>query len=144
MGVAAFWIALAAVLIAGKWLRYRSEAVRHETFRRIVERTGAVNEEQLRLLFNPAPAYAGGGEPQIRIMSVHTGLRIFGTFSLFLALGLLAFFAIFGYWVAEEPVVFYIGIASAAAIAIVGVGAFLASLFTKPPGTFRAGDSPMD
>jgi hypothetical protein len=77
-------------------------------------------------------------------MSVHMGLKIFGTFAIALALGLLAAFAIFGYWVAEEPLLIHIGVASAALLVIVGAGAFFASRFTKPPGSLRPGDSPMD
>ncbi|HEX5048498.1 MAG TPA: hypothetical protein VFX89_15395 [Gammaproteobacteria bacterium] len=53
MEVAAFWIGLAAVIIAGSWYRSRSEAQKHQTFRTIVEKTGNVDEEQLRLLITP-------------------------------------------------------------------------------------------
>ena len=144
MGVAAFWIAVAAVLIAGSWFKYRREALKHETLLRIVERTGTVDEAQLRQLFGPAPPYAGGAAPQLRVMSVHMGLQIFGTFAIALALGLLAAFAIFGHWVAEDPVVVQIGVACAALLVVFGAGAFFASRFTKPPGSLRPGDSPMD
>jgi hypothetical protein len=53
MEVAAFWIGLAAVIIAGGWYKSRIEAQKHQTFRTIVEKTGNVDEAQLRLLIAP-------------------------------------------------------------------------------------------
>jgi small-conductance mechanosensitive channel len=53
VGAAAFWIALAAVLVAGGWWKSRSEAQKHETIRRIVEKTGQVDEVKLKELFEP-------------------------------------------------------------------------------------------
>ncbi|HET8698145.1 MAG TPA: hypothetical protein VFO94_11690 [Gammaproteobacteria bacterium] len=53
MEVAAFWIALAAVIVAGGWYKSRTEAQKHQTFRTIVEKTGTVDESQLKLLFAP-------------------------------------------------------------------------------------------
>jgi hypothetical protein len=53
VGAAAFWIALAAVLIAGGWFKSRSEAMKHETIRRIIERTGQVDEVTLKALCEP-------------------------------------------------------------------------------------------
>jgi hypothetical protein len=53
VGAAAFWIALAAVLVAGGWWKSRSEAQKHETIRRIIEKTGQVDEAKLKELFEP-------------------------------------------------------------------------------------------
>ena len=53
VGAAAFWIALAAVLVAGGWWKSRSEAQKHETIRRIIEKTGQVDESKLKELFEP-------------------------------------------------------------------------------------------
>jgi hypothetical protein len=55
MEVAAFWIGVAAVLIASGWYKSRTEAQKHQTFRAILEKTGTVDEAQLKLLF-PAQA----------------------------------------------------------------------------------------
>ena len=65
MEVAAFWIGLAAVLIAGGWYKSRMEAEKHQTFRTIVEKTGNVDEAQLRLLIappRPNPLESGRGD----------------------------------------------------------------------------------
>ena len=57
--VVAFWIALAAVLIAGGWVKSRNEAEKHETLRRLIEKEGAVDEAQMRALLYPPPLQAG-------------------------------------------------------------------------------------
>jgi hypothetical protein len=62
MEVAAFWIGLAAVIVAFRWFRSRMEAQKHQTFRTIVEKTGTVDEAQLRLLIAPKPWESGRGD----------------------------------------------------------------------------------
>ena len=51
MEVVAFWIALAAVLIAGGWVKSRNEAEKHATLRTIIDKSGTVDEAQIRALF---------------------------------------------------------------------------------------------
>ena len=76
MGAAAFWIGLAAFLIAAMYFRSRSEATKHETLRQIVEKTGQVDERQLKALFEPPPnAFTrvpppGGGYRAMRIFGL--------------------------------------------------------------------------
>lgn len=53
VGSAAFWIMIAAIVVAGDWLRARREALKHETLRLIIEKTGHVDEAQLKALFQP-------------------------------------------------------------------------------------------
>ena len=48
---AGFWIFIAAIVVAGIWKDARAKAEKHETLRRIVEKTGTVNEAQLKELF---------------------------------------------------------------------------------------------
>ena len=55
LGAAAFWFSLAAVLIAGGYWKKRSEARKHETLLRLVERTGQLHEQQIKLLLPPPP-----------------------------------------------------------------------------------------
>jgi len=87
-GWAAFWIALAAVIISGRWLKARREAMKYDTIVRLAEKTGRIDEEQFKLLFPPpgplpphwfAPPPPGNG----RMV-----LRVFGTILMFAGTGL--------------------------------------------------------
>jgi hypothetical protein len=53
MEVAAFWLAVAAVIITAGWFKSKGEAQKHQTFRTIIEKTGTVDEAQLKLLIPP-------------------------------------------------------------------------------------------
>ena len=55
LGAAAFWIALAAVLIAGGWHKVRREQIKQETLLKLIEKTGQLDEAQVKLLFPPPP-----------------------------------------------------------------------------------------
>jgi len=55
MAVAAFWLALAAVLIANRWRARHIEAERHETIRRIIEKEPHVDLAKIKELLYPAP-----------------------------------------------------------------------------------------
>ena len=92
MDAAAFWIAIALIIVALILVRSRSEQLKHETIRRIVEKTGQVDEEQLRKLFQthnhgqnhswaqvPEPGYG------------YRALRILGVLTLVAAASLAAF-----------------------------------------------------
>ena len=87
-GWAAFWIALAAVIISGRWLKARREAMKYDTIVRLAEKTGRIDEEQFKLLFpppHPLPPrwFARPGPGDGRMV-----LRIFGTIAMSVALGL--------------------------------------------------------
>lgn len=55
MGVAAFWIALAAVLVAGNWRKKNAEQMRHETVRVLIQKDGTLDPQVLKELLNPPP-----------------------------------------------------------------------------------------
>ena len=55
MAVAAFWLALAAVLIANRWRARHIEAERHETIRMIIEKEPHVDLARIKELLYPAP-----------------------------------------------------------------------------------------
>src|SRR5262249_42935547 len=55
MAVAAFWIALAAVLVAGSWRKKNAEQMRHETLRMIIQKEGTVNPDVMQELLHPKP-----------------------------------------------------------------------------------------
>jgi len=126
--VAAFWIALAAVLISGEWFRSRREAMKHETLRLMVEKTGRADEAQLRELF-PLPHWSRQRTPGVEYRT----MRVLGTLALFAALGLAVCFSILyvGYpgWRLDAS----IGFGVASVVAFLGVGLLVASRFVEKP-----------
>jgi hypothetical protein len=132
MGAAAFWIGLALCLIAAMYFRSRSETVKHETLRQIVEKTGQVNEAQFKSLFEPAPnAFTrvpapGGG---------YRTLRVLGLLLMFIAVGVVFLFLVIG-WSGTQPWNrAAIGCAAATIPALLGIGLFVSSRFLPRPLT---------
>ena len=70
--VIAFWIAVAAVLIAGGWFKSRNDAEKHATLRTIIEKNGTVDDAQLRALFGPVAVQSRPGD-------FYAFLRVIGT-----------------------------------------------------------------
>jgi hypothetical protein len=66
VGAAAFWIALAAVLIAASFNKVRREQVKQDTLLRLIEKTGQLDEAQVKLLFPAPPPGPCGGLPRGR------------------------------------------------------------------------------
>jgi hypothetical protein len=133
MGVVAFWIALAAVLIAGGWAKSRSEAQKHETLRKLIDKGGRVDEAQIRALFYP-PSAAVGAPWWVRVRAKGDGyraLRVCGTIAICVAIGLIAFFAPLSRYAGEEDAI--IGVGFGVIILAFGAGLFLASRFTERP-----------
>jgi hypothetical protein len=64
LGAAAFWIALAAVLISGSYFHFRRERLRQETLLKLVERTGQLDEQQVKALFRRRPPGSRVGPPE--------------------------------------------------------------------------------
>jgi hypothetical protein len=123
-GWAAFWIALAAVIISGRWLKARREALKYDTIVRLAEKTGRIDEEQFKMLFPPpgrlpphwfAPPPPGQG----RMV-----LRVFGTIALSVALGLAIVFLVPALRNPSVP-----GVGFAVLLAFFGAGLFIASRF---------------
>jgi hypothetical protein len=139
MGVVAFWIALAAVLIAGGWAKSRSEAEKHETLRKLIEKGGSVDEAQIRALFYP-PALRAGAPWWIRPRTRgdgYRGLRVVGTIAMCVAIGLIAFFTPLWRMAGEDDAI--VGIGFGVVILALGAGFFLASRFTEKPALDAAG-----
>ena len=134
IGAAAFWIALAAFLISGSYFHFRREKLRQETLLRLVERTGQIDEQQIKAIFPPPPPMPAHvwGPPEYpdgrRI------LKVFGTVVLSLGAGL----AIFSWVLLEigEPGLqdnAQLGFAWSALIACFGIGLIVAARFVRPP-----------
>ena len=55
MATAAFWIALAAVLIARFWRKKSADQMKHETVRLLIQKNETVDPEMVKELLNPTP-----------------------------------------------------------------------------------------
>jgi hypothetical protein len=132
LGVAAFWIFLAAIIIASIWRKKHREALRHETVRFLIEKNQKIDDAQLTQLLNPPPP------PSPEWLVGHTGdgyrvLRIFGTIIMFIALGLGLVFLWRGMMLGfHEKSVMEFGTAIPL-VAVLGAGLFVASRFVTPP-----------
>ncbi|MEJ0100268.1 MAG: hypothetical protein WDO12_11230 [Pseudomonadota bacterium] len=138
MGALGLWLFLGAAVVAGAWEKNRKLAEKHETLRRIVEKTGTVDEAQLRELLNPSRAEndwlkskPGSGYRALRVggfvvMGIGAAIAV-----LCLAMGLAG---------GVPQLIATRGLCVAAAFATFGVALFLSSRFAEqPPGQ---GDGP--
>jgi hypothetical protein len=132
IGAAAFWIFLAAIIIAGIWRKKHNEAMRHETIRFLIEKNQKIDEAQLSQLLNPPPPpppewLTGTPGDSYRV------LRVFGTIVMFIALGLTIVLLwrgmILGF---HDESVLNIGTAIPIA-AVLGIAMFVSARFVTPP-----------
>ena len=130
-----FWIFVAAIIVASIWQETQQKAQKHETLRRIMEKTGTIDEAQLQALFGRAQS----GE--CRPGGLYRGLRILGTIVMFAGAGIFTFFLVaaglallFGRMeeLSNVDAVFAV-FAIPAGIAMAGYGLFFASRFAEPP-----------
>ena len=134
-----FWIFIAAIIVAAMWQETRQKAEKHETLRRIVEKTGTIDEAQLQELFSKSSS--GEWKPG----TSYRALRIWGTIVMFIGAGVFTFFSlVLAIFVllgktSELPdleniaPLFVLGIG----IAMVGFGLFFSSRFADPPDNVR-------
>ena len=125
-----FWLFVAACVVVSTWAKSRRETEKHETLRRIVEKTGAIDEARLKDLFSDPlseeskPGYG------------YRALRVGGSVTLFVAGGLATFFLIaagLGKVFGQVLDWWYGGVAISAGLAVVGLGLFFSSRFAEPP-----------
>ena len=134
-GALGFWIFLAAIIVAGVWEKSRREAEKHETLRRIVEKTGEIDEAKLKELFNPAE------DPKSNAGEGYRAARVVGTIIMFIGAGIATFFWIvagFGKVLGhtrmfDDGTWLIVAFAVPAAIAMLGLGIFFSSRFCEPP-----------
>jgi len=131
MGVVAFWIALAAVLIAGGWFKSRGEAQKQETLRKIIERTGTVDEALLRQLYPTPLVFDPSAWARKARGSGYRALRVSGTIAMCVAIGLIVFFGPLWLRGIEEDAM--VGVAIGVITFASGLGFFLASRFAERP-----------
>jgi hypothetical protein len=132
MEVVAFWIALAAVLIAGALTKSRSESEKHETLRRLIDKNGAVDEAQIRAVLNGSrpSAQLPWMRPRVQGDS-YRGMRAVGTIAMCVAIGMIAFFTWLWRFGGEEDAV--VGVGFGVVILAFGIGLFLASRYMERP-----------
>lgn len=128
---AAFWIFIAVVVAASTWEKARRNAEKHETLRRIIEKTGVIDEARLKELFAPPPVSESWKSPP---GSGYRALRVTG--SIFSGIG--AAIAIFAVLIGQfgapsKQSGWVIGLSMGVAIAFVGLAIFLASRYASPP-----------
>jgi hypothetical protein len=135
-----FWIFIAAMVIASTWQKSREKAEKHETLRRIVEKTGTIDEAKLKELFSEAPA------AQSKPGYGYRFARVVGTIIMFIGAGIAAFYLIFaglGMVFGATRMFDHIfdlvaALAVSAGIAILGLGIFFSSRFCEPPSGTRS------
>jgi hypothetical protein len=132
-----FWIFIAAVVVGGMWYEARQKAEKHETLRRIVEKTGTIDEAKLKELFSAAPS--DGGRPG----GGYRALRVWGTIIMFAGAGMATFFLlaaalgkVIGATEMFRDIAGWIaGVSISVGVVILGMGMFLSSRFAeRPPG----------
>lgn len=136
MAVAAFWIALAAVLIAGSWRKKSIEQMRHETVRQLILRDGEIDADKLKeLLDPPRPPPLPEGHPWLRKPELGHAYRVFRVFGSILMIGSVGFGAVaYAIAAAEAPTIAVVVGASVVLVTLLlGVGFFLASRFVPRP-----------
>ena len=130
-GALGFWLFIAALVVAGYWKETREQAEKHETLRRMIEKTGTVDEATLQKLFSSAKERKN--EPGGR----YRGLRIAGTIIVFIGAGLAVFFLTIGTIFEQERAHAMAALGVAAGVALLGVGVFVSSRFAELPPNSR-------
>ena len=134
MAVAAFWIALAAVLIAGSWRKKAVEQMRHETVRLLIQQGRELTEEEVRNLINPPHPPLPEGHPWMRRQDpwrAYRLCRMSGTILMFVAVGVAA--AISGIGVAQAaPQATVAGIGVGLLVFLLGAAFYFAARFLQP------------
>jgi hypothetical protein len=134
IGGAAFWIFIAVAVWASAWEKSRRNAEKHETLRRIIDKTGMVDEAKLKELFAAPPASEWWKSPPSPPGSGYRALRIIGTIIMGIGAALAILFAILSrFGAVGDPHAATIGVSVAFAIAMLGLAFFLSSRFAQPP-----------
>lgn len=131
IGGAAFWIFIAVVVWASTWEKARRNAEKHETLRRIIEKTGTIDEAKLKELFAPPPVSESWKSPP---GGGYRALRIIGTIVIGIGAALAILAVLIGQFgsVAQQrdsTIALFMGFA----LAFVGLAIFLSSRYAARP-----------
>ena len=128
-GAGIFWLFIAAAVVAGAWEKIRRNAEKHETLRRIIDKTGMVDEAKLKELFSTPTTDWGSTAPG----AGYRALRVGGTIILSIAAGVAICFYALGQADVITQRASIIGLCVASIVAMFGVGLFFSSRFAEPP-----------
>jgi hypothetical protein len=126
-----FWIFVGSIIVASIWSSVRQKADKHETLRRIVEKTGTIDEAMWKELFKDAPAE--GPEP----FGGYRALRISGTIIMFVGAAIGIFFLVPTLLFGRPHEWGFEGLGISAGIATLGFGVFFSSRFAESPADSR-------
>jgi hypothetical protein len=134
MAAAAFWIALAIVLVANSWRSRHIEAIRHETIRLLIQKHEELDPEQIKNLLYPPHPPLPPGHPWAKRRSGegYRVLRVFGTIAMIAAVGIGAMVA--GIAMAKGVDARSAGIGVGLFVFLLGFGLFFASRHMPRPG----------
>lgn len=127
---AAFWMFIAACVVAGTWEKIRKNAEKHATLRLMYEKTGVIDEAKLKDLFNQKSSNdwlkttPGDG---------FRALRVGGTVVMGLGGAAAVLFLALGQFSVISSHASTGGICVAAAVAFFGMALFFSSRFAQPP-----------
>lgn len=124
MEAAAFWVSIAAVIIMAGWFKSKNDAEKHKTFRTIVEKTGVVDETQLRLLFDTRQTSLESVPAAARRLRVFAAIGMFVLICALILVGWLSL-AMFGTDLAPNPPL--AGVLWTIFVSLLGIGFFLLS-----------------
>jgi hypothetical protein len=130
---AAFWIFIGLAVWASTWAKSRREAEKHETLRRIIEKTGTVDETKLKELFAPAVTPEWMKPPPRRPGGGFRALRVIGTIFMFIATGLALCFAVAGSLGVMPRPQMIVALSITCIPAMLGAGFFFSSRFCELP-----------
>jgi hypothetical protein len=139
VGDLGFWIFVAALVVGNMWKESRQKAEKHETLRRIMEKTGTIDEAKLKELFSDAPA------DESKPGTGYRALRVSGAIVMFTGAGIATFVLmaavlakIFAAPMLDDTSGMIGVVGVAAGIATFGLGLFLSSRFAEPPSGTRS------
>jgi hypothetical protein len=132
---AAFWIFIGIAAWASHWEKTRRNAEKHETMRRIIDKTGTVDEARLKELFNSSPQDWMTNMMTSKPGDGYRGLMVGGTVVLSIAAGIALLFLIMGQAGVIAQKAMIIGMAAASVPAMLGCGLLISTRFVeRPPG----------
>jgi hypothetical protein len=132
IGGAAFWLFIAAAVASSTWAKSRRESEKHETLRRVMEKTGKVDESTLKELFS-APASPDWDWMKSKPGDGYRALRIAGAIVMSIAGGIALCFLVLGQTAVIPRMGSVIGMSIACGFAVFGLGLFVSSRFAEPP-----------
>jgi hypothetical protein len=139
LGALGFWIFLAAVVVGGMWSEARKKTEKHETLRRIVEKTGTIDEAKWKELFKEAPSEEPKPGSGYRLTRVLGTIIMFGgagiATCISIAMGLAKVFEVQNLLDDIDQIIPMLGVS--AGIAMIGLGVFFSSRFCEPPSGSR-------